>query len=109
MKRQMWEILVPAASNDGRVFDPTFHFGWDEKVKKISGGLTILKTTKGKWTNPSGKVFVEKMIPVRILATRKEIDKIVDMTAEFYKQEAVLAYKIADEVILKHFKRGQHA
>lgn len=42
------------------------------------------------------------MIPVRIIASREEIDQIVDFTIDYYEQQAVLAYKVSDEVILKH-------
>jgi len=79
---------------------------WDEKVKAISGGLTIMSPTKGKWISPTGKLFVERMIPVRILATRNEIEKIIDMTISYYNQIAVLGYKISDEVILKYANKN---
>ena len=58
--------------------------------------------SKGKWVAPDGKLFQERMIPVRIACTRPQIEKIVDMTMEYYEQLAVLAYKLSDEVILKH-------
>jgi hypothetical protein len=57
---------------------------------------------RGQWTNPStGELFKERMIPVRIMATREEIEKVVDITLKYYDQLAVLCYKISDEVILK--------
>jgi len=61
-----------------------------------------LTPAKGKWVSPSGDVFHERMIPVRIIATREQILDIIDMTMEYYEQEAILAYRISDEVILKH-------
>lgn len=100
--RGMWEILVPTIRNDGRPIRTRFHRVWDEKVKAISGGMTILTPAKGKWVNPDGVEFHERMIPVRLIATREEIDRVVDLTIAYYEQEAVLAYKISDEVILKH-------
>lgn len=102
MKRDMWEILVPTIRNDGTPFKVKYHRIWDDKVNEISGGLTILTPTKGKWVAPCGTEFVERMIPVRIIATREEIEKIIDMTMEYYDQLAILAYKISTEVILKH-------
>ena len=98
----MWEILVPTISNDGIPFKTKYHRIWDEKVKAISGGLTILTPTKGKWVSPCGTEFHERMIPVRIICSREEIEQIIDITMKFYNQEAILAYKISDEVILKH-------
>ena len=48
------------------------------------------------------KLFQERNIPVRIIATRSEMDAIIDMTMKYYDQLAVLAYKVSDEVILRH-------
>jgi hypothetical protein len=101
--KEMWEILVPTQYNDGRSIKTKYHRVWDSQVYRITGGLTILTPTKGKWVSPmSGKLFEEKMIPVRIVCTREQINTIIDMTMEYYDQEAILAYKIATEVILKH-------
>jgi len=99
--RSLWEILVPTIRNDGRPIRVRFHRVWDEKIRAISGGLSILAPARGQWINTEGRLFTERMIPVRLLATRVEIEKIIDMTMEYYDQEAVLAYKISDEVILK--------
>ena len=98
----MWEILVPTQTNDGKPIRTRQHREWDSRVRRISGGLTILPPAKGQWVAPDGVLFTERMIPVRILCTKNEIYKIVDMTMDFYSQLAVLAYKVSDEVILKH-------
>jgi hypothetical protein len=105
--KQMWEILVPTMSNEGKPFSVKFHRVWDNKVKAISGGLTILTPTKGKWVSPCGKEFIEKMIPVRIICNKEEIHEIIDFTMKYYNQEAILAYKISEEVILKHKNQAQ--
>lgn len=97
----LWEILVPTVSNDGKPFRTRYHRVWDSRVRAISGGLTIMPVAKGQWMNPDGKLFMERMIPVRIIATRAQMEAIVDMTRKYYSQEAVLAYKISDEVILR--------
>ena len=97
----MWEILVPA-SNKELEFTYEHHKAWDEFVITISGGITIMRTAKGQWVSPDNVRFKDRMIPVRIKCTRKQIDKIIDFTIKHYKQEAVLAYKISDEVILKN-------
>lgn len=101
----MWEILVPTErrKQPGKYYTTRYHRVWDSKVRVISGGLTIMAPASGQWINPStGELFKERMIPVRILATREEIDKIVDFTLKYYDQIAVLCYKISDEVILKY-------
>lgn len=100
--KAVWEILVPTVRNDGKPYRLRYHKVWDEKVRSLSGGLTICTPTKGHWVSPSGQLFVERMIPVRIIATREEMEAIIDFTMKYYDQEAILAYKIAEEFILKH-------
>lgn len=98
----LYEILVPCQRNNGKPFRTRHHKEWDKRVYTITGGLTIMVPTKGKWVSPSGTLFSERMIPVRISCTRKQVEKIIEMTITHYDQEAVLAYKISDEVILKY-------
>lgn len=97
----MWEILVPTKRNDGRPFRTRYHRVWDAKVREISGGLTLMPVVKGQWMDGNVLYHNERMIPVRIIATEQEIDKIIDMTIIYYEQEAVLAYRVADMVLLK--------
>jgi hypothetical protein len=99
-----WEILVPASNNKDQKFSYEHHKEWDEFVKNITGGVTIMKTSKGQWVSPEGKLYIDRMIPCRIHCTRYEIECIINFTIRHYNQEAVLAYKISDEVILKHKK-----
>ncbi len=98
--RPLWEILIPTQSNQGKPFRTRRHREWDSRVRRISGGLTVLKPVKGQWVSPEKKLFEERMIPVRILAYASEMKKIINMTLDFYDQEAVLAYKISAEVML---------
>lgn len=98
----MWEILVPTKSNEGKPYRTRFHKVWDAKVRAITNGLTILTPAKGQWISNDGDLYSERMIPVRIICTREEIEKIIDITMIYYNQLAILAYKISDECILKH-------
>jgi hypothetical protein len=79
-----------------------YHHKWDETVREISGGITVLRTAKGHWVSPVGKVFVEEMIPVRIYCSESQIEKIIDHTLKYYDQEAVLAYELSSNVKLRH-------
>ena len=100
----MWEILVPTERRlePGKYYTTRYHRVWDGKVRAITGGLTVMAPARGQWVNPAtGNLFKERMIPVRIIATREEIEKVVDITLKYYNQLAVLCYKISDEVILK--------
>jgi hypothetical protein len=95
----MWEILVPTVANDGTPFRlRRDHKPWDAKVQKITGGMTLMPVLNGKWQH-EGAEYHERMIPVRVVATREQMMEIVRMTAEHYNQIAVMAYKVYDEVI----------
>jgi hypothetical protein len=97
---ELWEVLVPTVSNEGKPYRTRFHKVWDKKVYEITGGVTILPPAKGKWVSPDGELFAERMIPVRIACSRKQIKTILPMTAKYYDQLAVFAYKISEEVIV---------
>jgi len=101
-EKMLWEILVPTLRNKNPVKTRS-HKEWDTRVRRITGGLTIFKPAKGEWVSPSGKLFAERMIPVRIMCTRNEIDKIADMTAAFYNQEAIMFFLVSQETILKTY------
>lgn len=59
--------------------------------------------SKGQWVSPSGEIFAERMIPVRVAADVAKIKQIADMTAAFYEQEAIMYYKVSDEVTIQHY------
>lgn len=99
----MWEILVPTERRlrPGKYYKTRYHRVWDQKVRQITGGLTIMMPAKGQWIHPSTKeLFSERVIPVRVMATREEIDQVIKLTLDYYDQLAILCYKISDEVIL---------
>jgi len=102
MKKELWEILVPASNNKELKFSYEHHKAWDAYVKKIVNGVTIMKTAKGQWVSPTGKLFVDRIIPCRIVCNEEQISEIIDFTIDHYKQEAVLAYRISRNVILRH-------
>lgn len=103
--KQLWEILVPRYSNERIEYSLDHHKIWDEKIRGFGGGLTILKTVKGQWISPEIELFVEQMIPVRVLCDEKTIDKIIDLTLDHYNQQAVLAYEISRNIKLKYKKK----
>ncbi len=98
--KSLWEILVPNYSNENVKYSLEYHHAWDEKVRAISGGLTILKPAKGQWMSDDDVLFSEEMIPVRIYCDEASIDRIIELTIEHYQQEAVLAYEISARVKL---------
>lgn len=102
MTKQLYEILVPTLM-DNKPIHTRYHRVWDSKVRAISGGLSILPVAHGHWIAPDGALFIERMIPVRIMCTREQIEKIADISAEYYKQQAIFHYKVSDEVVITHY------
>ena len=100
---KLFEILVPCQTNSGTPIRTRQHREWDNRVRRITGGLTVLSPTKGQWESPSGELFCDRMIPVRIAGTDEEMVKIADMTAAFYKQQAIMYYCVSSEVTIKHY------
>lgn len=99
----LYEILVPTVKNSGKPIRTRFHRCWDEKVRKITGGLTVMTPAKGQWISPEGELFAERMIPVRIMCSAEQIEAISDMTAAYYDQKAVMFYRVSDEVRIIHY------
>jgi hypothetical protein len=98
--QKLWEILVPTVRNDGRPFRLRYHRVWDERVKAIAGGLTVVTPVRGTWVSPESETFKERMIPVRIMCSRDEILKIAQMSKIYYEQKAIMVYKVSDEVFI---------
>lgn len=94
---QVWEILVPTIRNDGAPVRTRYHRVWDEKVRKITNGLTVLPVANGQWVSDDGSLFKERMIPVQIMCSRDQIKEIAEMTIDHYEQLAVFVKKISDE------------
>lgn len=99
-KLYMWEIMVPTSRRvEGTPYRTRYHRVWDEKVKAITGVLTIHSPVKGVWISDDNDTYNEKMIPVRIMSTREQIIEIGEMTKVYYNQLAVLIYKVSDDCI----------
>jgi hypothetical protein len=105
---QLWLILVPTQKNNpqgkNKFYSLRYHRLWDEKVRAISGGLTILTPAKGSWISKEGQLYQERMIPVQIACTREQIEEISDITAKHYLQHAIFFYLVSNEVVIKHYK-----
>ncbi len=99
--KKLWQIFVPTHDNDGKEYDTAYHRIWDAKVQVVAGGLTINKKSRGIWQSPqTGKMFKEAMIPVTIYCDKSILLMIAQMTVQHYEQEAVMCYKISDEVLI---------
>ena len=97
MKTKVWKILVPANNNQAIEFSISHHHEWDEFVRKLVGGVTIMKSAKGQWVNPNGQLYTDKMIPCEISCTKQQIKAIAHFTKHHYRQEAIAYYKISNK------------
>jgi len=98
---ELWEILVPTLMGDNPV-RVRHHRNWDAYVRGLAGGLTLLTPAKGQWVcHETATTIEERVIPVRVSCTRKQLDLIIDFTLRHYRQEAVMAYRLSQEVVLR--------
>jgi hypothetical protein len=95
-------------SVSGKPIRVRFHRVWDARVRAIANGLTVLRPAIGQWISPDGKLFRERMIPVRIACSLAQIEYIADMTARYYNQQAIMFYRVSNYVQIKQYdqKRG---
>jgi hypothetical protein len=96
---ELWEVLVPKADNDGNEYSLNYHRTWDTIVREMCGGLTIMRSAKGVWVDGSD-VYEERMIPVRITCDRETLMEILKATKTYYRQIAIFACKVSEEVII---------
>src|SRR5690348_6907007 len=100
---KLWTVLVPTVRNDGRPFHLRYHRLWDEKVRAITGGMTIHQPTKGQWVAQDGRIYNERMIPVLLACSERQIEDIADLSAKHYEQEAIMYWLVSDKVVIKHY------
>lgn len=94
----LFEILVPTIYGDTlKPIRTRHHKKWDERVQAITGGMTILASARGKWVF-QGVEYPEKVIPVRIMCSEAQMQKVVKITLEHYRQKAVMYYVLSREV-----------
>lgn len=98
VSKELWEVLIPTITNEGKPIRTRFHRVWDTKVRELTNGLTVLNVAKGQWVSPEGDIFEERMIPVRIACTEDQLNEILEFTIKYYDQKAIFAYKISDTV-----------
>lgn len=103
---ELWEILVPCNWNSGRPIRTRHHRVWDERVRRVTGGLTVLKPGRGQWEH-EGELYHDRVIPVRIMATEEQMQTIGDITIQHYEQLAVMYYRVSERCIVHHATKSQ--
>ena len=98
---KLWQILVPCVSNEGKPFRTKHHKEWDRQVRMVTGGLTIFPPVKGQWIDDqTGNLYIERMIPVNIVANDHQMKEIAYRTAKHYNQLAVLYFLVSEQAII---------
>lgn len=93
----LYEILVPTIYGDTlKPISTKCHKNWDSVVRVITGGLTILTPAKGQWLN-NDTLYIERVIPVRVMCDEKRIKKVIEFTIKHYRQRAVMYYLLSQE------------
>jgi hypothetical protein len=104
MKKSLWEILIPVRSNEGKPFsDKYYNNVFYALLIDVAKGYTKLAPVDGAWET-DGQLYKEKMIPVRVLCTKKEIEGIAAFVVIHYNQLAVMYYKVSNECYIKEDK-----
>lgn len=96
---KLYEVLVPTIMN-GVPVKTKYHKLWDQKIIALVGGISILHPLLGKWKSSTESVVNERMILCRIACKPAQVHEIIEITKKHYNQEAVMMYKISDEVII---------
>jgi hypothetical protein len=67
--------------------------------------MTILSPAKGHWIDDSdGKLYVDRVIPVNLIATEEDMEAIAKITMSHYDQLAVMFFKLSDRAIIRYRK-----
>jgi|SRR6478735_4391032 len=95
--KKLFEILVPTIYGDTvKPIRTRHHKKWDEYVRTISKGLTLMTPAKGQWVF-NDSLFEERVIPVRVFCTDADMEKIVAFSFKHYRQKAIMYYVISNE------------
>lgn len=93
----MWNIFIPVQDNDGNRFDEQYMDSWFNMAATVSGGLTILSESIGKYTSDQ-YTYEEPILPVLLYATKNDLVTLATVAKNMFKQETVLFYKVSDDV-----------
>lgn len=98
--RNLYEILVPCTWNDGTPVRTRHHKEWDKRVRKITGGMTVLRPGKGQWVHEND-LYEERVIPVRLFCFQSDMEEVANVTIQHYEQEAVMYYQLSDWALIQ--------
>jgi len=94
---KLFEILIPVADNTGKAFPSVHNRQWEKTVRDTAGGLSALPIIQGQWVD-QGKVFAEKMRPVRIACSARKIKWLAEYAKRHFSQFSIMYYPISQDV-----------
>jgi hypothetical protein len=97
---KVWRVIIPTLMNDKPV-RTRHHRVWDAYVREITGGLSILAPGKGQWINSAKELVEERIIPVDIVCTNEQFEKIKDYSFKHYQQDAMMFFLVSDTVFIE--------
>lgn len=89
----LYEILIPVANNDGKEFPEKYRQAFIDFIGILVGGVTVYPVVDGQWYEGENR-YAEKMIPVRINCTDKEIDAIAWEAKKTFEQKKIFVATI---------------
>jgi len=94
---KLYEILIPVADNEKRVFSRIHRKVWEKVVRDTAGGLSTCAPVDGQWVD-GGKVYSERMQPVRIACSAPKIRKLAEFAKGHFRQLSIMYYPVSPEV-----------
>ena len=94
---RLYEILIPVADNEGRKFTTRHHRQWESIVRDMAGGLSVCPALMGQWVD-NGRVYREKMRPVRVACRVSIIRRLALLAKRHYRQLSIMYYPVSTVV-----------
>lgn len=101
----LWEILIPVSHKDGTPVTEKDHRIWWSSLEAIGAHQFLVPAAMPWFVNEPHLVGV-RMIPFRVACTREQITKVANLTATYFGQDAVLLYRVSDDVTLIRYDRS---
>lgn len=97
MCKAMYEFLVPVVSNAGVPFKN--HETLYAYLRLKFGGVTVAPAVEGQWLSPTGRVYIEPMIPVQVIMPESEVVPVATLIKNMFEQEGVCVVRLGEAVI----------
>ncbi len=94
---KLYEVLIPKRDNDNKPFSKRHHEAFTQQVRQAAGGLSVCPDVNGEWMD-NGRVYKERMTPVRIATSARKIRKLAELAKEHYRQLSVMYYPVSQSV-----------